>query len=73
MKTVGIEVACKERGDKLLVFFESNVSKKDVLDKISEITGQNKISFKCVVINKFPRTFSGKIDYYKLQKEGLNA
>ena len=73
MKIKGIEVACKEKEDKLSVFFESSFLKKDVLNKISEITGQNKISFKCIGINRFPRTFSGKIDYSKLEKEVLNA
>ena len=73
MKIKGIEIACKEKEDKLSVFFESSFLKKDVLNKISEITGQNKISFKCIGINRFPRTFSGKIDYSKLEKEVLNA
>ena len=73
MKIKGIEVACKDKGDKLSVFFESCFLKRDVLNKVSEITGQNQIAFECIGVTKFPRTLSGKIDYFKLEKEVLNA
>ena len=73
MRIKGIEIACKDKGNKLLIFFESFFLKKDVLNKVSEITGQNKISFECVGVTKFPRTLSGKIDYFKLEKGDLNA
>ena len=73
MRIKGIEIACKDKGNKLSIFFESCFLKKDVLNKVSEITGQNKISLECVGVTKFPRTLSGKIDYFKLEKGDLNA
>jgi acyl-coenzyme A synthetase/AMP-(fatty) acid ligase len=73
MRIKGIEVACKNQGDSLLVFFESIFFKNEVINKVSEITGQNKIAFECIEVAKFPRTLSGKVDYLKLQKKLLNA
>jgi len=66
MHESGIKVICKENNEKLLVFFESNFLESEVLKKISNITGQNKMAFKCISIKSFPRTMSGKIDYVKL-------
>ena len=62
----GIKIICKEDNEKLLVFFESDFLESEVLKRISNITGQNKIAFKCISIKSFPRTMSGKIDYVKL-------
>ena len=66
MKEINIEVFCKEINDKLYVFFEKNFIPEHVLNKISLITGQNKIAFNCIQLKKLPRTSSGKIDYIKL-------
>ncbi len=67
MKEINIEVFCKEINDKLYVFFEKNFIPEHVLNKISLITGQNKIAFNCIQLKKLPRTSSGKIDYIKLE------
>ena len=66
MQKLKMNVVCKERNDKLLVFFDSNILKETVLKSIAKITGQNQIAFKCIKIDKFPRTSSGKIDHPKL-------
>ena len=67
MKKTNFEVFCKEINDKLYIFFEKNFEFKDVLNKISQITGQNKIAFNCIKVKELPRTSSGKIDYIKLK------
>ena len=72
MNQQNIKVVCKEKNGKLIVFFEANISKEEVLRSITQITGQNKVAFDCVKINKIPRTSSGKIDYLKIDW-GLNA
>ena len=51
--------------DKLIQ--EKNFIPEHVLNKISLITGQNKIAFNCIQLKKLPRTSSGKIDYIKLE------
>ena len=66
MSKLEIEVICKEKNNKLLVFFDTNISKETVLSYITKVTGQNQLAFKCIKIDKFPRTTSGKIDYLKL-------
>jgi acyl-CoA synthetase (AMP-forming)/AMP-acid ligase II len=66
MAELKIEVICKEKNNKLLVFFDTNISKETVLGLITKVTGQNQLGFKCIKIDKFPRTTSGKIDYLKL-------
>ena len=50
-----------------LIFFDKNFAPEDVLNKISQVTGQNKIAFNCIQLKKLPRTSSGKIDYIKLE------
>ena len=72
MEEQDFNVVCKERGGKLKVFFETNASKEEVLKSITQITGQNKVAFDCVKINKIPRTSSGKVDYLKIDWS-LNA
>ncbi len=67
MKKTNFEIFCKEINDKLYIFFEKNFEFKDVLNKISQITGQNKIAFNCIKVKELPRTSSGKIDYIKLK------
>jgi len=67
MKQNNLDVACKDINDKLFIFHEKKFLSENVLNKISEITSQNKIAFKCIAIDKLPRTTSGKIDYLKLK------
>ena len=56
MAELKIEVICKEKNNKLLVFFDTNISKETVLGLITKVTGQNQLGFKCIKIDKFPRT-----------------
>ena len=67
MEQNGLAVACKGLDDKLGVYFIKKLKMDKVLNKLVEITGQNKIAFNLIALNKFPRTFSGKINYTKLK------
>ena len=66
MKKLKFEVFCKDVNDKLYIFFDKDFDSKDVLNKVSKITGQNKIAFSCIKLKQLPRTSSGKVDYLKL-------
>ena len=52
MSELKIEVICKEKNNKLLVFFDTNISKEVVLSFITKLTGQNQLAFKCILSDK---------------------
>jgi long-subunit acyl-CoA synthetase (AMP-forming) len=67
MQKKGISIACKNKKEELYIYYE-NSQKKDLITKnITEITKQNIIDFKLVLIKKLPRKLNDKIDYQNLQ------
>ena len=67
MQKKGISIACKNKKEELYIYYE-NSQKKDLITKnITEITKQNIIDFKLVLIKKLPRKLNDKIDYQTLQ------
>lgn len=73
MKDLGIEVACIEKNNKILVYYENNLYVDFIDKKIIEVTGQNKNVFKTCKIDKIPRTSSLKINYAQLTEDFIHA
>jgi acyl-CoA synthetase (AMP-forming)/AMP-acid ligase II len=62
----GISIACKNKNDELYIYYENNLKKNDIIKIITNITKQNKIDFKLILLKRFPRKSNGKIDYQNL-------
>jgi long-chain acyl-CoA synthetase len=66
MQKKGISIACKNINDKFYIYYENNHKKNDIIKKITQITKQNKIDFKLILLKRLPRKANGKIDYHNL-------
>jgi acyl-CoA synthetase (AMP-forming)/AMP-acid ligase II len=66
MQKKGISIACKNKNDELYIYYENNLKKNDIIKIITNITKQNKIDFKLILLKRFPRKSNGKIDYQNL-------
>jgi len=66
MQKIGISIACKNINDEFYIYYENSRKKNDIIKKITEITKQNKIIFKLILLNKIPHKANGKIDYSNL-------
>jgi acyl-CoA synthetase (AMP-forming)/AMP-acid ligase II len=66
MQKKGISIACKNKNDELYIYYENNQKKNDIIKIITNITKQNKIDFKLILLKRFPRKSNGKIDYQNL-------
>lgn len=63
----GFECACVGEDDHMRIYSTGTGIEKDVVDFVSSITGINRVAFKCIHIDVFPRNSSGKILYSELK------
>lgn len=68
MKLKKFEIACKEINEKINIYFDNNLNKRKLTERLTEVTGLNQNGFKLIKIKKIPRTSSGKISYSKLDE-----
>ena len=66
MQKKGISIACKNKNDEFYIYYEKNVKKNDIITNVANITKQNKIDCKLILLKRFPRKSNGKIDYQNL-------
>ena len=67
MQEINLNVVCKINKDKIEIFYEKEYDQRNLLNKLSFISGLNKTIFEFKKVNKFPKTLSGKIDIQKLE------
>jgi acyl-CoA synthetase (AMP-forming)/AMP-acid ligase II len=67
-KEFGINIACLQKNDVLLVFTERPASKAQIVSAISSRTGLSSSEFKIAEISTLPRTDTGKKNYLELEK-----
>ena len=68
MMDIGFEIACIEKNNKILVYYESDFDIDFIRNKFIEVTGQNNNIFKIIKISKMPRTINQKINYSELEQ-----
>jgi len=66
MQKKGISIACKNKNDELYIYYVNNQKKNNIIKNITNITKQNNIDFKLILLKRFPRKSNGKIDYQNL-------
>jgi len=66
MQKKAISIACKNKNDELYIYYENNQKKNNIIKNITNITKQNNIDFKLILLKRFPRKSNGKIDYQNL-------
>jgi acyl-CoA synthetase (AMP-forming)/AMP-acid ligase II len=66
MQKKGMSIACKNKNEVLYIYYEKNVKKNNIIKNITNITEQNKIDCKLILLKRFPRKSNGKIDYQSL-------
>ena len=62
----GYRIICKNFGNQINIYYEKKLKDNKILERVSNLTGQNKSIFKLKLLKKFPRTNVGKLDYSKL-------
>ena len=66
IKYKSYDVACIEKKQKILIFYEKNYNKKNLEKVIFNLTNVNKNGFTLKKINLLPRNNSNKINYSNL-------